>query len=1128
MNRPIPLLPFEKVLAAELGVSEAAYQRFKAEVASRVRIDPAKPQAGPAALSFAVNLVLGVGFTALAALFRPKAPGKPPTLVVRQEGGANRTENRRYAPRFGFNGNQDIATSGQRYPLVVARREQVGGITYGGIRVNLLLLWSQMWSYRGSQLFRGVYLLGRRNMGSISVEGFAFGDNPLLNYGGTANSNSARYTLYYSGDGGRITGADNIAGRSASKDPANAENFGGTDVFEYTGLNGAIENDFCSVSRPSANTTFGLYGWCPNGMAYRVMPRIRPTANYNIYSQQGNYYLEGEDDTAALADFWRSKYSWSSRSGLTQKNGSAPALGEQQVTATVGVDDILRYELNSNSDASTEITFDSRNTDADDDAETTLKMSDVGSGVAGWQNSADDNLVIGELYKIGSALAVLESRNPGSTDNWFVSDAANEPPGNGQSMVYNFRVVRAGTVGFVGGQVIQPSTTGTTLLPGRYDRDEITNNMQLLGANLNRYRVASTFPQIFRCALASFGVTRSTRLIEIGIKSTVGIKVNGAANLRSCPTLFDVNAKAGQNRSGPVTDDTKINAAVFQAGSLTTSETRYSSFKLLFREGQGAWESFQDGIFLVRSASSEPLYNYLRVQFDYHSPQWQVQLEPVSAWEIRNNVGWGGDVLVLDPGAPVGSRTNPGQGVRVSFNGYHLQPAQFAAAFSLDSLDARIDIGYDWTEATTMLDSYGRLAEKFVYDEITTTAEAGPEHEVRYVNIFTENTEVADYNDLACIGLNLIASSEATDLSQASQDVSNGYAMRRLRQGLTVGPTHLFPDLLLELLTSKELGEGAYIVDAQIDLVAFESAADWCQDRKYFYDAVMPEPVNLLEWAADVGATHLLKLSKIGSKFALKPALIFGTALPISGLFTAGNIVDGSFELELIPYEERQPISVIVKYREQSPAISGYQPGLFPQERTIFVKEAGRPDTDPIETLDLTDYCTSPTHAIDAAAYLIRNRRLVDHLVRFSTTPEGITASLASGDYTNVAYDLINFDAYAHGVITNSGVLVTTRPDLMTTGTPHPCLTWDGSENDPIEQDVSVNADGTATPTGIMFARKNTNSMLKVYEITRISLDLAGVVQVEASYHPTDDAGLSLIAKDWPTYATDQYWEIKY
>jgi hypothetical protein len=147
-------------------------------------------------------------------------------------------------------------------------------------------------------------------------------------------------------------------------------------------------------------------------------------------------------------------------------------------------------------------------------------------------------------------------------------------------------------------------------------------------------------------------------------------------------------------------------------------------------------------------------------------------------------------------------------------------------------------------------------------------------------------------------------------------------------------------------------------------------------------------------------------------------------------------------------------------------------------------------------------------------------------VIRFSTTPEGLTASLASGDYIQVAYDLIYFDSFAHGVITNAGVLVTTRPDLMTVGN-HACLAWDGSSNRPADLTVVVNGDGTATPPGIMFARRNISNLLRTYEITRLGIDQTGAIQVEASYHPTDEQGFSLLAKGWCTYSSDSNWVLR-
>lgn len=176
---PIPLLPYEQNLARQLGVSEDTYQRFRAEAITRTKLDPAQPTAGAFALSFAVNLVLGVGFTLLGSLLKPKQPGKAPTLTVQGKEGTTTNQSQRAAPRYAFGSVQDIATSGESYPLVIANRIRIDDITYGGVRANTKLLWSQLWSIGGSQLFRGIFLIGRGPMGPLPAKAFAFGDNKI-------------------------------------------------------------------------------------------------------------------------------------------------------------------------------------------------------------------------------------------------------------------------------------------------------------------------------------------------------------------------------------------------------------------------------------------------------------------------------------------------------------------------------------------------------------------------------------------------------------------------------------------------------------------------------------------------------------------------------------------------------------------------------------------------------------------------------------------------------------------------------------------------------------------------------------------------------------------------------------
>jgi hypothetical protein len=87
----------------------------------------------------------------------------------------------------------------------------------------------------------------------------------------------------------------------------------------------------------------------------------------------------------------------------------------------------------------------------------------VASAISGRQRSADDALVIGDLFKCGSCLAVLETRTP---DNLlFSSDADNQPVGGGQTITARFRVVRAGTVQVTPAAEINPAGTGTIQFP---------------------------------------------------------------------------------------------------------------------------------------------------------------------------------------------------------------------------------------------------------------------------------------------------------------------------------------------------------------------------------------------------------------------------------------------------------------------------------------------------------------------------------------------------------------------------------------------------------------------------------------------------------------------------------------
>lgn len=1121
----IPLLPYEKYLASQIGVSEEKYQEFKAiTLRHSIERPAAYPRAGfvaPLIVPFLINLAIGIGVSLLSALLFPQPNQRRNRIVTKRDGGENLTSNQRLSPRFGFNAIQEPARVGQLTPVVIAKREN----GYGGVRVAMPMIWSQLLSLRGSQMFRGIFLAGVANMAADAwdMRGWAFGNNTLGAYAffGPGDTEGGRFTIYYNRGGGRITSGSQIAGRNADRDIGNAENDGGPDVYAIRLRNDNYETAFCMSEAPSTSTKFGLYGWCPNGMLYRATVRIQPTMQARISSPQG--IVRVDDDAAALAEIWKGKFYWSMRGGLIEYSPGGAGWqtvvgsGFERQGVTVVPGDRLRYKLANNTDARTRIRFSTDNADIKDNRSGfRLDLTEVGAGVAGVQNAADSALIPGELYKIGTCWAVLERRaSQDAGETIFVSDQDEQPPGGGNTMEYIFIVVKEGRVQFVGPGFLNPPEQGDTIFPPQYDPS--TNLANLESGTENRYFVCSQAAQIFRMALASVAAVREVTVMEIGFRSRVGITVNGMTEFRSCPTIQEINAKAGEDQRGEDAEG-RLSLSIFNSGTITTKVRRYSTFRMLYRSNDVEWTEF-DEVFAIASNSGEDVYNYLRIEFP-SAARWEVRFEPVTSWEIRRDDL--DTMLVLDSTGRRERRTRGG-GVWVGTTGYRRNPTR-GKNRRIQQLDPEEDIGLGWSDSeyNSMVDGYGHFAEAFCYDNIQSSVGTSPEHEIVYVNYPSDLNKTPSYECLATVGVNLIASLEFTNLQQFSGFCINGYEMRQLLAGDAIGSTHLFPDWLRELMTSFEVGPSPPIPDIQINRDSFEEAAQWCRDRNYFYDAVEGEPLNILDWAAETAQAHLLKLVRIGGIYHLKKAIEFVDPLPIAGLFTNGNIVEESFRLETVDYLARQPFFVDVKWREENTDVEN---PLFARERVATVSESGTDQSAPVESLDLSKWCTNYRQAIDAACYLIRFRKLADHRISFQTTPDLLAAQLSSGAIIKVAIDVTNYDRAVQGFITASGEIVSTRPDLAPSadGT-YPALLWDGA-NEAVEGNITLAA-GVASPAGRFFAIAAPETLTRTYEISKLSFSADGIITVEAFHHPVNGAGMSTLGIHWTTYVTNANWRI--
>jgi hypothetical protein len=604
------LLPVDRQIIEAVGFTEDEYLEYLRvqEQLSRVR-----PAPGPVAVLdpvsiFLINLAISAVLSAAAYLLTPrlKRPGKPGELRQNDQQGLRLVDRTEFAPKAGISSSQDVVELGSTVPVVWANRETIGSTTYGGVRVNCPLLWSQMISLGGSQMLRAVYLLGEAPISGIDPSQFAFGENLLSSYDlGTAGEGSSRITIYHRPGGGRIRSTDRIDGRLAANDPGNAEAAGAADVFQVRGLNNQWVAATSYSYSPSSQTVFGVYSPIGNGLAFRLNPVMRPATTVNIvqasqyWSSKGYSQIQCSPDNSALVQRQKNNAINSSRGGLVALRRGGTTITSNNLI----VGDEIDYLLDSGTSANESFTSGSYSE---------LK-GDIASSVAGRQRQWDDAIVVGETYRIGSAIAVCKSRTP--SDEVFRSDVQSQPVGGGISITATFTIVANGNVDF-------PGSGGA--------------------------RAGTSAPHILRMARATVAVPQPAQVIEIGGKSTVGIRVSGFCNIKDSPNYYRIDLNACLIYDTQLLAPRQIlDTTAFQSGTVSQTETRYSFWRLRYRiAGSSAdWSEFPQ-LFGVSGSTQQQQYWFNRIEFPSRQ-RWEVEYLPVSGWEIRNNVATG-ELVVID------------------------------------------------------------------------------------------------------------------------------------------------------------------------------------------------------------------------------------------------------------------------------------------------------------------------------------------------------------------------------------------------------------------------------------------------------------------------------------------------
>lgn len=425
-----------------------------------------------------------------------------------------------------------------------------------------------------------------------------------------------------------------------------------------------------------------------------------------------------------------------------------------------------------------------------------------------------------------------------------------------------------------------------------------------------------------------------------------------------------------------------------------------------------------------------------------------------------------------------------------------------------------------YTNTGRVFEGQSQYVDLSVYGNLVDKSNASnPEHTVVYVNEVSANSQAPQYSNMIVAGLALKASRNFTALDQVRFWIKNGIPVKRFHtdESSQIRSSNLFCDLVYYLLTDRVAGVGGQLNmslnNAQlIDTASLTTTARFLKTNSLFFDGALASTINVRQFIADTAPFMLCNFVIKNGKFGLVPALpttvngaISTNPVAIKQLFTAGNIFEDSFELTYISSEERKDFQAVVRFRRE-------RENQLPEERNAVIRWNETASTEhPLESFDMTQYCTNQAHAELVARFFMSVRRRITHSIQFKTSPYGI--DLAPGDYIRVVTESNPYSSARNGSISETGAI--TSATTFTDGQYNILYYKAGSET--VESAVMTVSGGLVQQSALfnsVFTLVTSTVSQNVYLIEQLTLDADGAVQISASEFPCDDLLRSLIAQD--------------
>ena len=567
------LLPYEAELCNTLGISKKEYFKFvdlaEAAIYQRKEGYELIPEiyAGPAAYAaigltltsaqaaIVTQIIVGVALTAVSYLLTPK-PKTPETPPQLTVGGVQGRS--RFAPQSSFDSVQDLAVLGTFIPLVYARK---------GVRVNSQLLWSYMKTTGIGEILSVVTLFSNGQLGSKpSFDSFALGTTMLQDF------SKRKLALYFTKGRefeNRINTVDDRYDETTAPDSHNLANrgeeeFDTEDPFSIRIKSGGgstpnfrFNKGFASVKTQSSKSKFGAFAPISNGNAYKVPWEL-------VMFPKG---IKDEVRNDSLQKLQKITHKYPRYSALIG--------GSEGQVSSVNENTVLTYRIYG---ALKEPAWESEGSGSgaiDQDKFAPWGSKDAKSAADTSRIEADERLRIGQQYLIGTALATCTLETNGNI--WDSHNAFSKD--------YKLTIDESG--------LIQYQTTSSTKDPF----DSLIIQKVAVGAVSN---------------------TRQCDYTEIGIKSKVFRRMNGAPNVNAMVSRSKVAEYESKNGS-------------ISIGSVNKYIKRFSFFKFQMKLQEESNSEFQDvlGSVILGVEGNSPLEQYNTISIKNQGEMYDYRFVPV-------------------------------------------------------------------------------------------------------------------------------------------------------------------------------------------------------------------------------------------------------------------------------------------------------------------------------------------------------------------------------------------------------------------------------------------------------------------------------------------------------------------